>query len=137
MAKYNPRRSQEEWLQLITECRQSGLADNTWCEQNNVPLSSFYNAMTRLRKKVCAIPETAAPSDNAYALDLTSRQDVVRVDICPVPCPEEASPYIDAPHLDTSHTIELMMDNIRVKISNAADPGLLAEILLILKGQPC
>ncbi|WP_313151782.1 hypothetical protein [Lacrimispora sp.] len=37
MAKYNPYRFQEEWLQLITECRQSGLADNTWCEAKQRP----------------------------------------------------------------------------------------------------
>ncbi len=141
MAKYNSRRSQEEWLQLITDCRQNGLADNVWCEQNNVPPSSFYNAVTRLRKKACAIPETAIPSDNTYAHDFTSRQEVVRVNLCPDPSPQSVSPYIDVPepatHLDNSHTIELMMDNFRVKISNAADPGLLAEILRILKGQSC
>ncbi|RGQ60435.1 IS66 family insertion sequence hypothetical protein, partial [Enterocloster bolteae] len=34
MAKYNPRRSGSEWLQLITECRQSGMPDNVWCEQH-------------------------------------------------------------------------------------------------------
>ena len=73
MANYNSRRSREEWLQLITECRQSGLADNAWCAQNNIPLSSFYNAVTRLRKKACVIPETAVSSDNTYALDFTSR----------------------------------------------------------------
>ena len=33
MAKYNSRRSQEEWLQLITDCRQSGLADNVYSEE--------------------------------------------------------------------------------------------------------
>lgn len=141
MAKYNSRRSQEEWLQLITKCRQSGLADNAWCEQNNVPPSSFYNAVTRLRKKACAIPETTAPSDHTYALDFTSRQEVVRVDLCPDSCPQPFSPCIDVPepavHLDNSHTIELMVDNFRVKISNAADPKLLAEILRILKGQSC
>lgn len=32
MARYNTRRSQQEWNQLITECRQSGMADNTWYE---------------------------------------------------------------------------------------------------------
>lgn len=141
MAKYNSRRSQEEWLQLITECRQSGLADNAWCEHNNVPPSSFYNAVTRLRKKACVIPETAVPPDNAYALDFTSPQEVVRVDLCPNPCQQPVSPCKDVPkpatYLDNSHTIELMMDHFRVKISNAADPELLAEILRILKGQSC
>ena len=41
MASYNPRRSQQEWLQLITECRQSGMADNAWCERHNISLAAF------------------------------------------------------------------------------------------------
>ena len=90
MARYNPRRSQQEWLQLITECRQSGMADNAWCERHNIPLSSFYNAVTRLRKKACAIPDSAARSDNLHTLDFTSHQDVVRIGIDPAPVPEEA-----------------------------------------------
>lgn len=40
MAKYNQRRSEQEWLRLITECRQSDMADNAWCEQHNIPASS-------------------------------------------------------------------------------------------------
>lgn len=45
-------RSQEEWLQLIQECRSSGLTDRTWCEQHGIMVSSFYNAVKRLRKKL-------------------------------------------------------------------------------------
>lgn len=44
-------RSLEEWMALITECRQSGLSDAAWCEQQGISVSSFYNAATRLRKK--------------------------------------------------------------------------------------
>lgn len=85
MAKYNSRRSQQECLQLIIECRLSGMADNAWCERLNIPLSSFYNEVTRLGKKACSIPESTAPSNNSYTLDFTSHQDVVRADIGPVP----------------------------------------------------
>ena len=46
-------RSLEEWMALITECRQSGLSDAAWCEQQGISVSSFYNAATRLRKKAC------------------------------------------------------------------------------------
>ena len=51
-----PRRSQEEWIQLIMECRNSGMTDCTWCEQHGILVSSFYNAVKRLRKKACDIP---------------------------------------------------------------------------------
>ena len=30
------RRTEEEWVQLIQECRTSGLSDKEWCRQNNV-----------------------------------------------------------------------------------------------------
>lgn len=139
MAKYNPRRSGQEWLRLITECRQSGMPDNIWCEQHDIPVSSFYNAVTRLRKEACAIPKSAAQSGNRYALDFTSHQDVVRVNICPN---SEASPNrTDVPgatiHPGNPHAIELMMGGITVKIDNSADPSLLAAVFHLLKGQPC
>lgn len=137
MARYNPRRSQQEWLQLITECRQSGMADNAWCERHNIPLSSFYNAVTRLRKKACAIPDSAAQSDNLYTLDFTSHQDVVRIGIDPAPVPEEAGAHMTAADPDTAHTIELMMGDIRIKISNSVNPGLLTMIFQMLKAQSC
>ena len=139
MANYNPRRSGPEWIRLVTECRQSGMPDNVWCEQHDIPVSSFYNAVTRLLKDACIIPESAALSGSTYALDFTSHQDVVRVNISPDP--EADTAHTDIPiaaaHLDNLHTIELMTGGITVKISNSADPGLLAAVFRLLKGQPC
>lgn len=135
MAKYNPRRYGQEWLRLITECRQSGMTDNVWCERHDVPVSSFYNAVTRLRKMACIIPESAALSNNAYALDFTSYQDVIRVNIEPAPAKAHTQLSKAAWHPDNPHTIELMAGDITVKISNSVDPGLLAAIFRLLKGQ--
>lgn len=44
-------RSLEEWMELVTECRQSGLTDAAWCNEHGISPSCFYNAVTRLRKK--------------------------------------------------------------------------------------
>lgn len=30
--KRAPRRSLDDWMELVTECRQSGLTDAAWCE---------------------------------------------------------------------------------------------------------
>lgn len=35
-----PGRSLEEWMSLVTQCRQSGLSDAAWCEQNGISSSS-------------------------------------------------------------------------------------------------
>lgn len=134
------RRSQDEWLQLIQECRCSGLSDRTWCEQHGILTSSFYNAVKRLRKKACDIPYVS--NRRTYALDLTSanKQEAVQIDICPESYPEavrSVKQMESAPHLDNSHTIELMMDNFSLKISNSADPFLLQQIIRMLRTEQC
>ena len=93
MARYNPRRSQH---------RQSGMADNAQCERHNIPLSSFYNAVTRLWKKACAILDSDALSDNLYILDFISHQDVVRIGIDPAPVPEKAGAHMTAADPDAA-----------------------------------
>ena len=44
-------RSLYECMDLVTECRQSGLTDAAWCNEHGISPSCFYNAVTRLRKK--------------------------------------------------------------------------------------
>ena len=39
MATRQPRRSDQEWFDLIMECRQSGLSDKAWCEEHGIPTS--------------------------------------------------------------------------------------------------
>ena len=75
--KRAPVRSLDEWMELVTECRQSGLTDAAWCNEHGISPSCFYNAVTRLRKKACQIPD---PVGKASTLDLTShKQDVVQI----------------------------------------------------------
>ena len=49
--KRAPGRSLDEWMELVTECRQSGLTDAAWCNEHGISPSCFYNAVTRLHKK--------------------------------------------------------------------------------------
>ena len=47
----------EQWLELITQCRSSGLTDRQWCIENGIPVSTFYYHVRALRKKACEVPE--------------------------------------------------------------------------------
>lgn len=79
--KRAPRRSLDDWMQLVTECRQSGLTDVAWCEAQGISPNCFYNAVSRLRKRACQIPD---PIGKTSTLDLTShKQDVVQIAIEP------------------------------------------------------
>ena len=83
--KRAPGRSLDEWMELVTECRQSGLTDAAWCNEHGISPSCFYNAVTRLRKKACQIPD---PVGKASTLHLTShKQDVVQIAIEPESSP--------------------------------------------------
>lgn len=132
-----PRRSSEEWMSLITSCRQSGLSDAAWCEQNGISTSCFYNAVSRLRKKACQIPD---PVGKSNALDLTScHQDVVRIAIESeddlaerIPDKENHSLY-----LDNSHTIEIKVSGFCIRLSNSVHPDLLKTLLNTLKESVC
>lgn len=74
MKKRNPRRTDEEWINLIQECRSSGLSDKGWCEEHHIHTSNFYYHIRRLRKKACRIP---APVNSPFS----KKQEVVQVSL--------------------------------------------------------
>ena len=113
--KRAPGRSLDEWMELVTECRQSGLTDAAWCNEHRISPSCFYNAVTRLRKKACQIPD---PAPKASTLDLTShKQDVVQIAIEPESSPAGLIPDNgNRPmHLGNSHTIEIEADGLLIR----------------------
>ena len=62
------KRSLDDWMEMVTACRQSGMTDADWCAEHGIAPSSFYNAVTRLRKQACQIPD---PIKKVSTLDLT------------------------------------------------------------------
>lgn len=65
------RRTDEEWLELIQQCKSSGYSDFEWCKLNGIPASTFYNKLNLLREKA-ALEEVTKPV-------LHQQQDVVEV----------------------------------------------------------
>ena len=130
-------RSLDEWMDLVTECRQSGLTDAAWCNEHGISPSCFYNAVTRLRKKACQIPE---PAGKASTLDLTShKQDVVQITIESEDSPAELLPHAEnnSMYLDNSHTIEIEAKGLLIRMSNDVQPVLLKLLLDALKEPLC
>lgn len=132
MAKKQKHRSLAEWFELITQCRQSGLSDDEWCIMNGISRSTFSKAAERLRNQAYAVPKR----NNINNLDLTSKQEVVKIDICdeevsrPAVAVQDRMPL----YLDNSHTVEISMGEINIKLCNDADPHLVNVILNSLHG---
>ena len=117
--------------------RQSGLTDAAWCNEHGISPSCFYNAVTRLRKRACQIPD---PVGKASTLDLIShKQDVVQIAIEPEISPEELIPNgRNSPmHLDNSHTIEIEAKGLLIRMSNTIQPTLLKVLMDALKEPLC
>ena len=135
--KRAPGRSLDEWMELVTECRQSGLTDAAWCNEHGISPSCFYNAVTRLRKRACQIPD---PVGKAGTLDLTShKQDVVQIAIEPEISPAKLIPNgrNSSMHLDNSHTIEIEAKGLLIRMSNTIQPALLKALMDVLKEPLC
>lgn len=47
----------KRWLNIIKECRTSGLPDKTWCLDHGIQPSKFYYHIRRLKAKACEITE--------------------------------------------------------------------------------
>lgn len=128
--KVSPSRSDEEWYNLIMNCRKSGMSDAQFCRANGIATSTLSCAIKRLRAKSYGIPEHR--DDDIHDLTLP-KQDVVRVDIVnDIQPPMECIPEVE-PHIDNSHMIEISLGDVHISLCNGADPDLVARTLSALR----
>ena len=120
-----------EQIRLINECRQSGMTDADWCRENGIAVSTFYNWVSRCRK--AASDQIPAPN-YGHLENPPPKQDVVPVDIVPQ---QYTTSQIQQMHLDNSHTIEVTMKDVTVRICNDADPVLLTRTLRLIRETSC
>ena len=130
-----PRTSPAEQYRLVMDCRQSGLSDARWCEENGIQASPFYNWVTRLRKRGCEIPPPA--SKDAFLP--TPHQDVVRVDLVPNAPLGDVTPStsFSIPSSDCTPTLKLELGGAKLEVSNDVNPELLVSVLQFLRGASC
>lgn len=125
MKKRHPKRSDEEWMHLIQECRSSGLSDKCWCEEHHIATSNFYYQIRRLRKMACEIPEPARSS-------FTKKQEIVQLSFDdPISCPiQTGTSAIDA----VSQTaVKIMAHGFQIEITNAASSEAVFHMLSALQ----
>lgn len=124
--------SPAEQYRLVMECRQSGMSDSLWCKEHGILPSTFYNWVTRLRKKGCEIP---APVNKDEFLPLP-HQDVVKVNLVPdIPFIDEAKP--EPIPANAFSGLRLELGGAKLEISNDVNPELLVSVLHFLRGATC
>lgn len=121
--KRNASRSDQEWLDLIQECRTSGLGDKQWCELQGIPISSFYTKITKLRRKACDVPR-------AQRRVLREFQQVVPLSIID----EEPETYRNEKIVATdSKAVVLQINQYSIEIFNHAARDTILNTLSVLQ----
>ena len=124
-----------EQIRLINECRQSGMTDADWCRENDIAVSTFYNWVRRCRK--AAADQITAPN-YAHSEIPRSKQDVVPIDIVSDHLPEQHTvSQMHQTNLDNSHTIEVSMNDVTIRISNDDAPVLLTKTFRLIRETSC
>ena len=140
MSSYNARVPADQQFQRIMECRNRGLSDYQWCKEHGIHPGTFYNWVSRLRKKVCCeIPESIskaepspAPVQDVVRLNFNSEAENPQAMLLCQPAP--ASPTCIA---DISARIEIYLGNATIRIANGTDPAILNRVLSLVKGTVC
>lgn len=131
-----PRKSPEEQYQLIMECRSSGLSDYHWCKAHGINPGTFYNWVTRLRKKACYdIPD---PVGKGEYLPSPS-QEVVPLEIIDEPVIETPTAF-EAVKVETSHSsspLTIQFANASISLQNDISPEILCQVLNFLGDHIC
>ena len=109
----------KHWLELVTQCRTSGLTDRQWCMQNGIPVSTFYYHVRALRKKAYAVPETAESFEQ--------KQEVVQIPLW------EKEPQVLESHSVAPPSVCLEMQGIRIEIQEQAGAEVIRNTLLALR----
>ena len=129
--------SSDEQFKLITECRQSGLSDYQWCQANGINPGTFYNWISRLRKKGMTIPVSIAATEPIVA----GLQEVVKVDLLPGqefmpggPIPNDCPVHAPAAIAQKGPAVEILLGNSTIRFFQGADRDLVETTLLCLGG---
>ena len=142
-----PKVSRDEQIRLIHECRTSGLSDNQWCLQHGIRPGTFYNWVSRIKKKGDVyIPDPGGAAE--YWAE--AKPDIVQINLvredakCISDSQEIAKPIVPTFTSQPENCItspvpvmELELNGAKLRITNAIDPGLLLQVLQILRGAAC
>ena len=143
----NTKTPRDEQIRLIHECRTSGLSDNQWCLQHGIRPGTFYNWVSRIKKKGDVyIPDPGGAAEYwPEAKPDIVQINLVREDTKTIADPQETvKPVIPAFSSQAENCIpspapvmELELNGAKLRISNGIDPGLLLQVLQILRGATC
>jgi len=123
----------DEQIKLIMQCRQSGLSDYQWCTQHGIEPGTFYNWVSKLRKKGYTFPDAKDELVKTPAV-----QEVVKLNV--IEQHEQSSHTIEqnacylASNQNDGLAAELVVGNVTLRLYNGADQKLIQSAMQYLGG---
>lgn len=121
----------DEQMQLIMECRQSGLSDYQWCQMHDINPGTFYNWISRMKKQGIILPESSGRGRHA-----SSVQEVVKLELIPE---EKAVPAATISPCNTYSStndvaFEVVTHSATIRVFNSTDAQMLENLFRCLGG---
>lgn len=124
-------RNDQEWLELIQECRTSGLPDREWCQLHSISINTFYNKVSNLRKKACEI-------QGLQAVPSRQKQEVVPIELAGSPAICSEHPASDAVRVPAARTaVTVRLPGYSIEIADGASEDTIRNTLLALGWLRC
>ena len=121
----------DEQIKLIMECRQSGLSDYQWCRQRDINPGTFYNWVSKLRKRGYTFPDSQSKSVGTAVVQEV-KLDVVEQEVSSPVIEQNACPL--PPGRNTDVAAELIVGNVTLRLFNGADQQLVQSAMQYLGG---
>lgn len=122
----------DDQIRLIMECRQNGLSDYQWCEQNGVYPGNFYNWVSKLRKQGYTFPESEAKSNAIPNVQEVVKVNLIQSQVHSLEMEQNVS------LLETTQppavAAELLIGGITLRLFNGADEQLIQNTLRCIGG---
>ena len=113
-------RTSEQWLELIHECQSSGMSERQWCILNDIPTSSYYYQMKKLRAEAC----------DTLPADITPHTTVQKQEVVPVVFDDENNETYSS---FSSPAITINIHGMSVSIHNGAERSVIENTISALK----
>lgn len=122
----------DEQMQLIMECRQSGLSDYQWCQMHDINPGTFYNWISRMKKQGITLPE---PSDLGKRT-ASAVQEVVKLELIPEEKNVLANTFATDNRYPTANDVafEIVIHNATIRVFNNTDSRMLENLFHCLGG---
>lgn len=117
------RRTNEDWMNIIRECKCSGLSDQIWLRENHIPASSYYKKYHEL----CGVIEENTPLPEKHLSEVPETHEIVQVSF------GEESNSLSVSHVRPEPAVILKAGTYTLEILNTAGAETIRNTLAALR----